>query len=277
MRHLQLFISLVPIIAVLAATNVTAQETTWKECERAQQDPARSVAACSKLLRASRPHPEAFHNRGIAYRANGDLASALLDISEGIRLDPGRAYRWQERGEIYLQQGNFTRAIDDLNEAIRLDPTRALRFWKRGEAYRGSGDLTRAIADYTEAIRLDPTKRLFHFYARANAFRDAGQYERALADHEIAQQLEPNNGWVLLERGRTYARMSQAQSAKRDFDAALAIEPTNAELRAAVDREIADRPNTATANPGLPADRAPIPLPPEVELSSVKERRTNSG
>lgn len=44
------------------------------------------------------------------------------------------------------------------------------------------------------------------------------------------------NAWVLLERGRTYTKMGQAQSANRDFDAALAIDPANTELRTAVQR-----------------------------------------
>ena len=245
MPQFQPFVALVAIIGFLVASNVMARDTTWKECELAQRDPDRSIAACSKLLRAGRSQAEASHNRGIAYAAKGDLDRALKDIGKGIELDPGRAYRWQERGEVYLRQGNFVRAIDDLNEAIRLDPTRAFRFHARGNAYRYSGNLTRAIADYSEAIRLDPIKRLFRFYDRGNVLRDAGQYERALADYEIALQLEPANGWVLFERARTYAKMGQAQSARRDLDAALATDPANPELRTAVEREISNLTNTA--------------------------------
>lgn len=240
MRYLSGFARLIPIIAILAASNVFARDMTWKDCELAERDPDRSISACSKLLSAGRAKSAAFHNRGVAYAAKGNLDRALADISEGIRLDPGRAYRWQERGEIYHRKGNFSQAIRDLNEAIRLDPTHAFRFHARGNAYRSTGDLTRAIADYSEAIRLDPIKRLFRFYDRGNAFRDARQYDRALADYEIAIQLEPANAWVFLERGRMYAKMGQIQHAARDFNAALAIDPTNTELRAAVQQASAE-------------------------------------
>ena len=170
----------------VARRKVTTGGRTWKECELADKEPDRSIAACSKLLRQGRAKAGAFHNRGLAYEALGKFDQAIADISAGIRLDPERAYRWQERGEIYLKQGNFSRAIADLNEAIRLDPTRAFRFHQRGNAYLAAGDLTRAIADYTEAIRLDPTKRLFRLYERGNALRDAGRYYEALADYESA-------------------------------------------------------------------------------------------
>src|SRR5262249_47456290 len=275
MNKFQPFMVLVPIIALLAATDAIGRDKTWQDCELGQQDPDRSIAACSRLLtRSSRGHPEAFHNRGIAHAAKGNLDQAISDISQGIRLDPHRAYRWQERGEIYTRKGNYAQAISDLTEAIRMDPTRAFRFSGRGQAYRGLGDLTRAISDYSEAIRLDPVARVFRFYERGNALRDAGQYDRALADYETALQLEPTNAWLLLERGRTYAKMGQVQSARQDFDGALGKDPTNAELRTAVERERSELPSTAiVTSPSYPT---PTVLPNEPE-SAPPEKPDKAG
>jgi regulator of sirC expression with transglutaminase-like and TPR domain len=50
----------------------------------------------------------------LAWAAKGNLDQAVLDISQGIRLDPRRAYRWQERGEIYSRQGKYEQAIADI-------------------------------------------------------------------------------------------------------------------------------------------------------------------
>jgi tetratricopeptide (TPR) repeat protein len=148
----------VSIVTLLAMDVAVAQDRTWKECELADRDPDRSIAACSKVLaRSSSPaRAAAFHNRGLAFKAKGNLDQAISDISAGIRLDPQRPYRWQERGELYTRQGKYQQGIADITEAIRLDSTpRAFRFQTRAEAYRGLGDLTRAIADFDEAIRLD--------------------------------------------------------------------------------------------------------------------------
>jgi S1-C subfamily serine protease len=258
------------IVALLAMDMAVAQDRTWNECELADHDPDRSIAACSKLLTrsSSRVHAAAFHNRGLAFAAKGNLDQAISDISAGIRLDPQRAYRWQERGEIYTRQGKYQQAIADITEAIRRDPTpRAFRFHTRADAYRGLGDFARAIADYDEAIRVDPVARSFRFYERGNALRDAGQYDRALVDYETALKLAPTNAWVLLERGRTYARMGRSQAAKSEFDTALKLDPSNEELRRLIEVELAVLASTIPPSPPTPP-RPPPPKPAEKEISS---------
>src|SRR5262249_32909966 len=141
----------------------------------------------------------------------------------------------------YARQGKYQQAVADITEAIRRDQTpRAFRFHSRAQAYQSLGDLTRAIADFDEAIRLDPEARSFRFYARANALRDAGQYDLALADYETALKLAPTNAWILVDRGRTYARMGRSEAAKNDFDSALKLDPANEQkLRPVIEAEIA--------------------------------------
>jgi S1-C subfamily serine protease len=258
-----------------------ARDATWKDCELAARDPDRSIAACSKILKrpSSQAHAAAFHHRGQAYAAKGNLDQAISDISAGIRIDPQRPYRWQERGELYARQGKYQQAIADITEAIRIDPTpRAFRFHSRALAYQGQGDLTRAIADFDQAIRLDPEARSFRFSARGKALRDAGQYDRALADYETALKLVPTNAQVLLERGRTYARIGRLQEAKNDFDAALTLDPANQELRRAIEAEralLAHAPFTVAPPLGSPSQSLPpkqavpaLPLDGEQEISS---------
>jgi tetratricopeptide (TPR) repeat protein len=110
-------------------------------------------------------------------------------------------------GELYTRQEKYSQAVTDISEAIRLDPiARPFRFHSRAQAYRGLGDLNSAIADFGEAIRLDPVARPWRFHDRGNALRDTGQYDRALADYETAAKLTPTDAWILLDRGRTYAR-----------------------------------------------------------------------
>jgi Flp pilus assembly protein TadD len=234
------------IVTLLAMGVAMAQDETWKDCELAARDPDRSIAACSKILKrpSSKGHAAAYHHRGQAYAAKGKLDQAISDISAGIRLDPQPAYRWQARGELYARQGNYQQAIADITEAIQRDPTpRAFRFQSRAEAYQGLGDLTRAIADFDEAIRLDTEARSFRFRARANALRDAGQYDRALADYETALKLAPTNAWVLVDRGRTYARLGRSEAAKNDFDSALKLDPANEQkLRPLIEMEVAALP-----------------------------------
>jgi S1-C subfamily serine protease len=243
------------VIAGLTMGAATAQDRTWKECELADHNPDRSIAACSQLLNRGPTgiRAAAFHNRGLAWAAKGNLDQAVSDISQGIRLDPQHAYRWQDRGEIYTRLGKYQQGIADITEAMRKDPVaRAFRFHARAEAYRGLADFPHAISDFQEAIRLDPVARSFRFIDLGNALRDTGQYDRALAAQDTAFKLEPSNAWILLDRGRTKARMGRFDDAKRDFDAAIALDASNVELRDLVSVELAALTNL----PALPQPSA---------------------
>jgi S1-C subfamily serine protease len=262
----------VSLVALLVADIAVGQDTAWKDCERADRDPDRSIAACSKVLaRSSRSaRPGAFHNRGLAFAAKGNLDQAIADITAGIRLDPQRAYRWQERGELHARQGKYQQAIADITEAIRLDPTpRSFRFHNRAEAYRGLGDLTHAIGDFSEAIRLDPVPRSFRYHDRGNTLRDAGQYISAVADYETALKLAPSDAWIFLDRGRTYGRMGRSQAARNDFDAALKLDPSNEELRRAIEVEVAAIMPPSTGPKPSPPPEPRRPKPNEISSGSA--------
>jgi tetratricopeptide (TPR) repeat protein len=261
------------VVNLSAVGAALAQDKSWQECELAEHNPERSIAACSRILSrpSTRVHAAAFHNRGLAWAAKENLDQAVSDIGEGIRLDPQRSYRWQERGEIYTRLGKYSQAITDITQAIRLDPIpRAFRFHSRAEAYLGLGDLTRAIADFDEAIRLDPVARTFRFHDRGNALRDAGQFNRALLDYDTAAKLEPTDAWILLDRGRTYAKMKRSDAAKSDFDAAITLDPSNAELRRYIGVELAALMSPSV---GIP----PMQEPPVASQPSTPGARPSPG
>ena len=204
----------------------------WKACELGRKEPDQSIRACSEVLTgATTLRPAALYNRGIAYTAKGDLDRALVDLSEAIRLDPQRAFRFQERGELHLRRREFDRAIADLTRAIQMDPIRAFRFHFRAHAYREAGDLDRAILDFTEAIRLDSTHS-FRFYDRASAFRDKGEWVKAIADYDVAIRLDPKSAGSYAERGWLHLRLGRVEQAVVDLSEAVRLDPNYAEAHA---------------------------------------------
>ena len=109
------------------------------------------INSCTALLDSGRYQPANLailhHNRGAARRAKGDIAAAISDFSEAIKLNPeyGRAYA--DRGSARLMQHDLDGAIADLDTAIGLDPYDAGAFMTRGNAFDEKADLDRAIAD----------------------------------------------------------------------------------------------------------------------------------
>jgi len=71
----------------LFAARAAADDTST--CDNGTGDQA--ITACSRLIKRNPKDAAAFNNRGIAYKAKGDLDRAIADLNEAIRLSPDRA------------------------------------------------------------------------------------------------------------------------------------------------------------------------------------------
>jgi tetratricopeptide (TPR) repeat protein len=88
-----------------------------------------------------------------ASAGRGDQAIALL--TEGIHLSPQLWQNFQYRGQLYLRQGvNMAAAVQDFSEAIRLAPREPHLYMLRGQAYSLLGDEASARSDCARAAEL---------------------------------------------------------------------------------------------------------------------------
>jgi tetratricopeptide (TPR) repeat protein len=88
------------------------------------------------------------------FLGKNDYDKAISEFTEGLRLDPYKAFAYYRRAVAYKAKSEFNNAISDYNEALRLDPNLAYAYLRRGDAYDRYGNFDRAISDLTEAIRL---------------------------------------------------------------------------------------------------------------------------
>jgi Flp pilus assembly protein TadD len=99
--------------------------------------------------------------RAHARRATGDLAGAISDISEAIKLEPDSAELLDHRAVLLTEHKELPQALADIDEALRLKPdsarlrcTRAYIRIKKNEPAAAVADLEDAIknaADYASA------------------------------------------------------------------------------------------------------------------------------
>jgi tetratricopeptide (TPR) repeat protein len=85
--------------------------------------------------------------------AGRDLARALADCTESLRLHPGYDDALNSRGLVWLKLGVFDRAIDDYGAVVSRNPRDAESLYgrgfaklKRGDAAGGNADLAMARA-----------------------------------------------------------------------------------------------------------------------------------
>ena len=119
-----------------------------------------------KPFSGTRQPARAYHGRGMAYGAKGDIDKAIEDFTKAIQYEPDHAEAYYHRGNSYVIKDEFDRAIEDCDKAIQLNPDAADAYLVRGNAYSSKGEIDFAIMDYSKAIRLKPD---------ANAYARSGE------------------------------------------------------------------------------------------------------
>src|ERR1700724_3808592 len=103
-----------------SAPNLSADERRCTGLWRATVE--ERVASCTTLIDSGRYPPvnlAILHdNRGIAFRAKGDLTNAHSDFDQAVGLNPSYARAYGNRGNLALAQRDFDGAIADFNQAI---------------------------------------------------------------------------------------------------------------------------------------------------------------
>ena len=170
------------LIAVTSATPALADD--WETCAKGAGDDA--ISACTRAIKSGtyngRTLALAYSNRGVEWKAKGELAKAIADYDEAIKHDPQQAAVYNNRGIAYASAAEYDKAIADYDKAVELNPTYASALNNRGLAYFNAGQQQRAIADYDAAIKIEPDA--IRLNNRGNAYAARAQYDRAIQDFD---------------------------------------------------------------------------------------------
>lgn len=205
-------------------------------------DAAKAVVACSTYIKdigkAGHKDNERMGTvlaaRAAAYKSQGLLKPALVDITRALYHAPKNASLWSQRGQIRLGLGQHIRCAADFSIAIKYDPKMVPAYVGRSDCYRRLGALPKAIADASEALKVDP-KSAAALAARGYAQLRLGKNDLALADAEAALKSDANNARAYLTRGLAQEKTDKAKAdadVKKavSLDAGLKTEPGMAEI-----------------------------------------------
>ncbi len=117
-----------------------------------------AIAACTRAINSGRLSKKnlaaAYTNRGVEWRAKGEVDRAIADHTQAIRTDPADYLAFFNRGNAYLQKAELDRAIADYTAAIRLNQSDPDVYKNRAIAYQRKGDKAKADADLATEKRL---------------------------------------------------------------------------------------------------------------------------
>jgi serine/threonine-protein kinase len=171
--------------------------------------PAEEAVGFFRAALALRPDsPGVYVNLGVALKAQGDLAGAVVAYRRAIALAPRYAAPHNNLGLALKAQGDVPGAVDAFRAALERDPTNATVCRNLGNALKDRGDLPGAVAAYRKAVALDPDNATGH-YNLGNLLRAQDDSAGAAAAFRRAIEVKPdyaqaycNLGGALLDLGQ---------------------------------------------------------------------------
>lgn len=177
----------------------------------------------------SRPASDLFRILAGCYRQTGRPALARQAIHSALERAPTSLANLIELGQVCLAQEDKNGARAAFERAVALDARQAKSHQLLAEALLGLGERIEAMAEYSQALALDPAQAAWHhrlavlYESRRDPASALAHYQRAaaLAVEQVLPAGEAAD--YLAALARAYARDADFESARKEFEAALAL------------------------------------------------------
>jgi protein O-mannosyl-transferase len=163
-----------------------------------------------RFLQQAPKHRQAVDAReslGRAYSVLDQLDKAAAQLTEVIRLQPGRGPAHAYLGEVLLRQGRTADGVREFQIAADLQPGNPDALRLLGIAQGQTGQLAAAAATFRRVIELDPLNARGH-YLLGSALASSGQVAAAVPHFARAVELDPKDAKARedLRRAEAYVR-----------------------------------------------------------------------
>jgi len=223
--------SLILLLPACGALGVSRRAAEIQACGRPEHSMDAAISTCTRLLEdenlSRKERVYVYFSRARAAMTKGDMAAALADLDESIKLDASQSVSFASRGIVHGTLGHLQPAISDFSRAIELDPQDWVSFQNRGKSHADTGDQRRAVEDYSKVIEMGrdgPVPRNGRCWSLAVLGKDL---ERASKDCREAVRLEPTDGNNFNSLAFVRFRSGDYTGAIEDYTKSLALNPSS--------------------------------------------------
>lgn len=169
---------------------------------------------------------DALINRASMLYERGEYAASRRDIERGLMLNPNNAQLLCTLGLVEMEEQHPDDAQRALTSALERDPKLVAAWINRAVLEFENGNADAAIADLSHA--LDVSENATIRYNRGFAYQSQERWQEAIADFTRALELSNDDAQeILYQRGVCHAKLGNAALARQDFDAHLAMGPSD--------------------------------------------------
>jgi arylsulfatase A-like enzyme/Flp pilus assembly protein TadD len=159
-----------------------------------------------------------------AAEAAGERGTALLDLAELVRRDPGNVAFRRSQASALRRAAHRDQALVALEELVRLAPSDALAWHERAVALAEAGRAQEALAAAERSTSLDPqAPEAWNHLGVLRA--GAGHDEEALAAFSRACELDPTSARAWANRGNALRALGRPAEAREAYERAATLAP----------------------------------------------------
>jgi tetratricopeptide (TPR) repeat protein len=182
------------------------------------KDMAGAKSDFGEALKADPDNALAIHNLAVLKSFEGQNESEKL-LTEAIEKNKNLPYPRAERAFYRLQNNDLAGALQDYNELVRMEPTVAEGYMNRGFVKERLKDLEGALQDFSKAISLDE-KNPKAWLGRGNVMSKVGKWKEAAEDYTVAIGIDPEYNLAYYNRAMALSNSKKLDEACRDLKTA---------------------------------------------------------
>src|SRR6204780_4940009 len=171
--------------------------------------------------------------QGVEHHQSGRFREAELLYRQALDLDSSNVEALVLFGMVSGQGGQLPKAAELFIRALALDPDNAQIHHNLGETWRHLGQFQKAQASLRRAIALDPD-HLPAYQSAADLLQEESQRQEKTGKTADARDLRLAAAKYLFNAGNVQLRKKQNAGAAEFYDAALKLDPGNAEVLSAL-------------------------------------------
>ncbi len=141
----------------------------------------------------------ALHNLATLRSAAGENSSSEKLLTEAIEKNKDLPYPRSERAYLRLQRNDLAGALEDYDEVVRIEPLADENYFNRGLVKERMKDLTGALGDFTKAVSIND-KNEKSWLSRGNVLSKLGRWDEAIEDYTVAISLASDYGLAYYNR-----------------------------------------------------------------------------
>jgi tetratricopeptide (TPR) repeat protein len=212
----------------------------------------KAIEQASQILKAYPENDRAMFVVGISYASQGKSDQAIDPLEQFVTIRSAAPTANMDNtletalyylGDSYIALGSYPEAITALSHAVQINATDADAFYQLGYAYAQTGQHDKAIQAYEEAVRFVPNfaeayqgmassysilnQPDYAAYARGMLAFSMKDYETARVELEKTTINLPDYAPGFIGLGLTYEALGDLQSAKKNLERAVQINPND--------------------------------------------------